>query len=108
MHVNLVLLAQGTALNIAADEGSESRPPKFSGDQLACLQEAGVAGRFMIMAACKDSATKGVVCGDIDAALVSEDACFNLPISESRAKGERDVLMHRLEGLENEGIARGG
>ena len=107
MRVNLVLLAKGTALNIAADEAGESRPPEFGGDQLACFQEAGVAGRVVIMAAFEDGAAKGVVGGDIDVAFVSEDACLDLPISKSRAKGKRDVLVHRLEGLENEGITRG-
>ena len=61
----------------------------------------------MIMAAFEDGAAKGVVGGDIDVAFVSEDACLDLPISKSRAKGKRDVLMHRLEGLENEGITHG-
>ena len=107
MHVSLVLLAEGTALNIAANEGGKSGPPEFSGDQLACFQEAGVAGRFMVMAAFEDGAAKRVIGGDIDMALVSEDACLDLPISKSRAKGKRDVLVHRLEGLENEGITRG-
>ena len=37
MRVNFVLLAEGTALDISADEGSESGPPEFSGDQLASL-----------------------------------------------------------------------
>ena len=30
--INFVLLAKGTALNIAADEGGESGPPEFGGD----------------------------------------------------------------------------
>ena len=42
--VNFVLLAKGAALNVAADEGGKSRPPEFGGDELACFQEAGVAG----------------------------------------------------------------
>ena len=32
VRVNLVLLAKGTALDVAADEGSESGPPEFGGD----------------------------------------------------------------------------
>ena len=32
MCVNLILLAGGTALNVSANEGSKSRPPKFSSD----------------------------------------------------------------------------
>ena len=44
VHVNLVLLAKGTALDVAVDEGSEAGPPEFGGDQLACFQEAGMSG----------------------------------------------------------------
>ena len=32
VRVNLVLLAEGTALDVAADKGGESRPPEFSSD----------------------------------------------------------------------------
>ena len=35
VHVNLVLLTKGTALDVAADEGSKAGPPEFSRDQLA-------------------------------------------------------------------------
>ena len=79
--VNLVLLAKGTALNIAADEGGKSRPPELGSYKLACFQEAGMPGRFMIMAACENGAAKGIVRGDVDTAFVGEDASFNLPIS---------------------------
>ena len=80
MRVNLVLLAKGTALNIAVDKGGESRPPEFGGNQLACFQEAGVAGRLMIMAAFENGTAKGVVCGDVDTAFVGKDAGFDLPV----------------------------
>ena len=80
VRVNLVLLAKGTALDIAADKGSEARPPEFSGDQLASFQEAGMTGGFMIMAAFEDGAVEGVICRDVDAAPVSEDAGFDLPV----------------------------
>ena len=59
----------------------------------------------MIVAALKNSAAKGVIRGDIDAALISKDACLDLPVCESGTKGERDVLMHGLEGLGDEGVA---
>ena len=35
MCVSLVLLAKGTALDIAADKGGESGPPEFGSNQLA-------------------------------------------------------------------------
>ena len=107
MRVNLVLLAKGTALNIAADEGSKSGPPEFGGDQLTRFQEAGVASRFVIMAVLENSATKGVVRRDIDAAFISEDTRLDLPVSEPGTEGKRNVLMHGLEGLEDKGVSRG-
>ena len=102
------MLAKGTAFHISVDEGGEPRPPKFSGNQLAHFQETRVAGRFMIMAAFEDGAAKGVICGDVDTAFVGKDARFDLPVSELRTEGERNVLMHGLESLEDEGVTCGG
>ena len=96
MRVNLVLLAKGTALDIAADKGGEAWPPEVSGDQLASLQEAGMTGGFMIMAALEDGAVEGIVCRDVDVTLVRKDAGFDLPVSEPGTKGKRDVFVHRL------------
>ena len=103
MRVNLVLLAKSTAFNIAADKGSEAGPPEFSGDQLASFQVAGMTGGFVIMATLEDGTVEGVVCRDVDTTPVSKDAGFNLPVSEPGTKGKRNVLVHRLEGLEDEG-----
>ena len=108
VRVNLVLLAEGTALDVAADEGGEARPPEFGGDQLSGFQEAGVSGGFMIVASRKDGAAEGVVSRDIDTAFIGEDAGFNLPVGQPGTEGERNILVHGLEGLENEGVPRGG
>ena len=35
--VSFVLLAEGTALDIAADEGGKARPPELGGNKLACF-----------------------------------------------------------------------
>ena len=75
---------------------------------MAGFQEAGMAGGFMIMAALEDGAAEGIICRDVDATLISKDAGFDLPVSESGTKGERDVFVHRLESLQNEGITRKG
>ena len=48
---------------------------------------------------------EGVIAGDIDAALIGQDACVDLPVGEAGTEGERDVLVHGLQGLENKGIA---
>ena len=89
-----------------ADEGGESGPPEFGGDQLACFQEAGMTGRLMIMAAFEDGAAEGVVCRDVDAALVGKNAGFDLPVGELGAEWERDIVVHGLEGLEDKGVTR--
>ena len=106
MCVGLVLLAKSTAVNIAADIGSKARPLEFSGDQLASFQEAGMTGGFVIMAAFEDGAAERVVGGNIDTALISEDTRFDLPVGEAGTEGERDVLVHGLESVENEGVSR--
>ena len=49
--ISLVLLAEGAALDIAADERGEAGPPEFGGNQLTRFQEAGVTGGLVIMAA---------------------------------------------------------
>ena len=107
MGVGFVFLAGSAAFNEAADKGGEPRPPEFSSDELACLQEAGMAGGFVIMVVFENGAAKGIISGDIDTAFVGKDAGFNLPVGESRTEGERNILMHRLEGLEDKGITRG-
>ena len=71
-----------------------------------CFQEAGMAGRFMIMAALENGVAKGVVHRDVDTAFVGEDAGFGLPICQPGTEGERNVFMHGLEGLKNEGVTR--
>ena len=104
MRVDLILLAKGTALYIAADEGGEPGPPKFSGNELACFQETGVAGRLMVMAACENGVAKGIVRGDVDAALVGKDACVNLPVSKSGTERKGNIVVHGLESLQDEGV----
>ena len=105
VHVDLVLLAKGTAFNVAADKGGKSGPPEFSGDQLSCFQEARMSGRLMIMTACKDCAVKGIVHRDINTAFIGEDASLDLPVSQPRSEGERNVFVHGLKGLEDEGVS---
>ena len=81
--ISLVLLASCAAFDIFADVRGKVGPPKFSRDELASFQVAGVAGSFMVMTALEDSVAKGVVIGDVDAALVGQDACVDLPVRET-------------------------
>ena len=87
------------------DIGGEAGPPEFSCDELSGFQVAGVTSTFVVMAPLENSVTEGVVIGDIDAALIGQDACFNLPVGEAGTEGKRDVVVHGLKGLENKGIA---
>ena len=60
----------------------------------------------MIVASFKDGTVKGVIRWDVDTAFVGEDAGFGLPICQPGTEGERNVFMHGLEGLKNEGVTR--
>ena len=63
----------------------------------------------MIMALFQDGMPEGIIRRDIDTAFVGEDAGFDLPVGKARTEWERNVLVHGLESLEDEGIAcRGG
>ena len=104
--ISFILLAKGTALHVSADKGGEPGPPKFGGDKLAGFQEAGVAGGLVVMAAGKNGSSEGIVRRDVDAAFVGEDARFDLPVSEAGTEGERDIFLHGLESLEDEGVTR--
>ena len=83
MSVGFVLLADGTAINVAVDIGGEAWPPELSSDKLAGLKEAWVAGRHVIVALFKDRTAEGVIRRDIDMAFVGEDACLGLPVGKA-------------------------
>ena len=104
MHVNLILLAGGTAFNILADEGSEPWPPELSSDQLSGFKKTRMTGGFVVMAPFKDGAAEGVVGGDIDTSFIGEDFRLHLPVSKTGVKRKGNILVHRLECLQDEGI----
>ena len=62
----------------------------------------------MIVAASEDGVADGVIVRNVYAALVGEDSGLMLPVREAGAEGKRDGSVHRLEGLEYEGIISGG
>ena len=67
-----------------------------------------MTGTFVVMTTLENSVTQGVVVGDVDPALIGQDACFDLPVRETGTEGKRDVLVHGLEGLEDKGVTRQG
>ena len=108
MGISLVLLAEGAAFDIAANKRGEAGPPEFGGDEVTRFQEAGVTGRRVIVAAFQDGPSERVIRRNIDTALIREDASVDLPVSQTRTEGERNILVHGLESLEDEGVTRGG
>ena len=60
---------------------------------------------FVVVTSLENGVAEGIVVGDIDTTLVGQDACFDLPVREAGMEGDRDVLIHGLEGLEDKGIA---
>ena len=63
-----------------------------------------MTGTFVVVTTLENSMTEGIIVGDIDTALIGQDACFDLPVGKAGMEGERDIIVHGLEGLENEGI----
>ena len=108
MGIGFVLLAGCAAFDIFTDGGSEAGPPKFSHDELASFQVAGMAGRFVVMAMLENGVAEGFVIQNIDMALIGQDARFNLPVGKVGAEGKRDILVHGLEGMKNKGVASRG
>ena len=104
MHVGFVLLAFSTAFNVSADKGGEAGPPEFSGDKLMGFQKTGVTSRIVIVTPFKDGTAEGVVGGDIDTSFIGEDFRLHLPVSKTGVKRKGNILVHRLECLQDEGI----
>jgi len=67
-----------------------------------------VSGSFMVVTLCEDGMTDGVIIRDIYSAFIGEDTGFVLPVREVRTEGKGNRSIHRLEGLEYEGIVGGG
>ena len=108
VRVGLVLLAGGTTFDVLVDVRGQAGPPKLCSNKLVSFQISRVTRCFMIMATLENSVAKGFIIGDIDAPLVGEDACFDLPVKEAGTERERNILVHRLEGLEDNRIVNGG
>ena len=51
---------------------------------------------------------EGFIIRNVNTSLVGKDASFDLPVRQAGVEWEGDVLVHRLESLENKGVASGG
>ena len=108
MCISFILLAGGAAFNISVDEGSESRPPELSSNELMGFKETGMVGRFMVMAPLEDGAAEGVISGDVDTVFIGEDTGLDFPVSKAGVEGQGNVFMHGLKCLEDEWVTGGG
>ena len=62
----------------------------------------------MVMVMGHDRVAQASISGDVDAALVSEDACIIMPIGEARAKSGRDSTWEGMEGIKDQQVGSGG
>lgn len=108
MCVNFMLLARGTAFDIVTDEGSQTRPPKLTGDQLPGFKYTRVPRGRMIVVASDDGVPKGCVIGDIDSSLVSEDTRIIVPVGEVGTETGGDFARKSVECVKHERVRCGG
>ena len=83
MGVDLVLLTRGASMDKTANVRGKAWPPKFGGNQLASLENPWVASSGVVMVTCHNRVAQVSISGDVDAALVSQDACIIVPIGKS-------------------------
>ena len=60
-----------------------------------------MSGSLMVVAAFQNRVVEKIISGDIDMTFVGENACLNLPVGETGAEQEGNILMHGLECLED-------
>ena len=107
MCVRFVLLTSGAASNKSTNIGGEARPPELGGDQLASFEKTRVTSGGVIVTPAENVAAKIASGGNKDVAFIGEDAISILPVREAGTEGGGNGAIHRLKGLEDEGI-RGG
>ena len=78
--IGFVLLAQGTSTDITADVRGKAWPPELRSDELVSPQDTRMTSRGVVMMVGDDRATKVSICGNIDVALVGQDASIIVPI----------------------------
>ena len=63
-----------------------------------------MASSGMIMVSCHDRVAQASISGDIDAALVSQDASIIMPIGEARAESGGDSTRESMEGIKDQWV----
>ena len=62
----------------------------------------------MVMVTCHDRVAEVSIGGDVDTALVSQDASIIMPIGEARVEGGRDCTRESMEGVKDQWVRSGG
>lgn len=70
MGVSFVLLAEGAASDILADEGGKTRPPELGSDELTGFQVTRLTGGCMIVTTLDNGFAEIPLWGNIDIVLV--------------------------------------
>ena len=78
--VGFVLLASDITLDLLLHKLCKTRPSEFHSNELTSFKVTRVAGSLVVMAMGEDRAMEGVVWGNVDMALVSEDMVIVLPV----------------------------
>ena len=104
MCVHLVLLTGRAASNEGMNIRSEGRPPELGGNQLASLEEAGVASSGVVVTAAENITAEIASGGNIDVALIGEDTIRVLPVRETGTESRGNGAIHGLKGLEDKGV----
>jgi len=75
--VGLVLLTDGTSLNVFSYIKGKTGPSEFGCYQLAGFKISGMTGCFMIMTPFQNTVMEGVDVGNIHASLICKYSSFN-------------------------------
>ena len=84
--VYFALLTCGTTPDVLVNKGCKARPPELRCNQLAGFEDTRVICRGVIMMAGDDRTVEVSVSGNIDTALISQDASVIMPIGEVGAE----------------------
>ena len=91
-------------MDVAVNIRGKAGPPKFRGNKLASFEDTWVASSGMVVVASHDRVAQVSICGDIDVALVSQDASIVMPIGEARVEGSRDGTRESMEGIKDQWV----
>ena len=92
VYIHLVLLAQGTTVDVFPYELCEAWLPEFSSNELTGLKITGVSGSLVVMAVGEDGVIERILQRNIDMTFVGQNMVIKLPVRETGLEGSGDVL----------------